>query len=113
MTDLHYDYNHSGLSTKEAIEDAQERTVNVLIQKGWPRLVAKFASKLFIMQMRCDGCQRIGKTDGRLKNGIWGKSDGWRHKDDLDFCLMCQIDGNMDRVIASGKRPDGAIKFRP
>jgi len=106
MPKVHYDYAGSGLSTPDAIEAAK---AEVRRHYGpW----ARFFTRIIAMTMKCDGmledglrCQAIVRTNGKLDEGKWGRSRGWVHFADLDFCLTCQKDGSMQRSVAAGKKP--------
>lgn len=94
------DYFKSGLSTLDAVGNFHDSLPR------WERPLARFMR----MSMACDGqrCSAIGRTSGKLENGIWSKSNGWTHRADLDFCPQCQEDGRMEQAIRDGVLPLGA-----
>jgi len=110
--DLEHNYTNSGLSTPQAIQDAEERTKAALKKAHLPGFLVRFLAKTIRMGLYCDGCGKTGHTSSKLVgDGMWEASGGWCHKADLDFCPSCRDNGKMDEAIAAGVRPLGA--FRP
>ena len=106
-----YDYTDSGLSSADAMADAQRRMTEDAKRLHLPAFAARLLAKSFRLRMHCDGlgCPRVGKTSGTLDaRGHWSDSSGWVHRADLDFCPVCQGDGQMDAAIQAGVRPRGA-----
>jgi hypothetical protein len=107
------DYDNSGFSTLEAVQDVQARTGEELRELDLlPESVVRFLSKFVFVRIRCDGqgCHRIGFSTGRLNaQNQWTKSRGWEHREDLDFCPRCQRDGKADAAVCAGVRPRGAL----
>lgn len=104
-------YHYSGKSTPEAIKHFQDHHLGRL-----PRPLGRIARAAvkaglldFALTIVCDGCAKKTRLRGQPKvmpDGRWRNSE-WVHRDRLDFCEICKLDGTADRAVADGIQPLG------
>ena len=127
MAELKGNYENSGLSTLEAIEDMREQLKEKFnkwyLPKGMRAGMVDQVMSTAKMNIGCDalgcdhrvdiiGCELINHPlagiGGNWTGGTWKGTNGWMHINDLDFCPQCIKNGNADRSVMEGVRPLGA-----
>jgi hypothetical protein len=108
------EYYSSGLSSVEALADARATVRQQLMDAGYPRMIAWLLvrSGKMSLKMHCDGCQTTVATNGQRHGEQWLGTGGWIHRADLDFCLECQHNGQVEVAIVSGQQPVGRLTLR-